>query len=190
MGGRSIAAPSQTDCRIHEVAEATGSVIEHVDAPISTRSSVTASAEEWVRVAACGHTQPRRRVGLPCPGDHQSASRPVCPEAAARRRKRASGACTSLLAPDGRRSPRGASMLDPRWRRTAPTAGSRAAPFAQIQACEAGARRDCISSRVRDRRAIAKATFRVLAKGDFDGDAALASAVGSPQPPRSLTPHR
>jgi hypothetical protein len=34
------------------------------------------------------------------------------------------------------------------------------------------------------------ATFRVLAKGDFDGDAALASAVGSPQPPTSLTPPR
>jgi hypothetical protein len=33
------------------------------------------------------------------------------------------------------------------------------------------------------------ATFRVLAKGDLDADAALASAVVCP-PPRSLTPAR
>ena len=36
----------------------------------------------------------------------------------------------------------------------------------------------------------ALATFRVLAKGDLDADAALASAVGCPPPPRSLTPPR
>ena len=34
------------------------------------------------------------------------------------------------------------------------------------------------------------ATFRVLAKGDVDAEAALASAVGCPPPPRSLTPPR
>ena len=38
--------------------------------------------------------------------------------------------------------------------------------------------------------ASAKATFRVLAEGDPDVDAALASAVGCPPPPRSLTPPR
>ena len=42
--------------------------------------------------------------------------------------------------------------------------------------------------RIGTRRAIASATFRVLAEGAFDGDAALASAVGSAQPPRSVTP--
>jgi hypothetical protein len=31
-------------------------------------------------------------------------------------------------------------------------------------------------------------TFRVLAKGDLDADSALASAMGCPPPPRSLTP--
>ena len=35
-----------------------------------------------------------------------------------------------------------------------------------------------------------RATFRVLAEGDPDVDAALASAVGCPPPPRSLTPPR
>ena len=35
-----------------------------------------------------------------------------------------------------------------------------------------------------------RATFRVLAEGDPDIDAALASAVGCPPPPRSLTPPR
>src|ERR1700747_1702239 len=33
-------------------------------------------------------------------------------------------------------------------------------------------------------------TFRVLAKGDLDANAALASPVGCPPPPRSLTPAR
>ena len=36
----------------------------------------------------------------------------------------------------------------------------------------------------------ASATFRVLAKGDLDADAALASTVDCPPPPRSLTPPR
>ena len=35
-----------------------------------------------------------------------------------------------------------------------------------------------------------RATFRVLAEGDPDGDAALASAVSCSPPPRSLTPPR
>src|SRR6266576_3563247 len=35
-----------------------------------------------------------------------------------------------------------------------------------------------------------RATFRVLAEGDPDVDAALASAVGCSPPPRSLTPPR
>ena len=38
--------------------------------------------------------------------------------------------------------------------------------------------------------AAALATFRVLAKGDLDADAVLASAVGCAPPPRSLTPPR
>jgi hypothetical protein len=40
------------------------------------------------------------------------------------------------------------------------------------------------------KRTSATATFRVLAKGDLDADAALASAVGCPPPPSSLTPLR
>ena len=39
-------------------------------------------------------------------------------------------------------------------------------------------------------RMTASATFRVLAKGDLDAHAALASAVGCAPPPRSLTPPR
>jgi hypothetical protein len=39
-------------------------------------------------------------------------------------------------------------------------------------------------------RASASATFRVLAKGDLDAPAALASGGGLPLPPRSLTPPR
>ena len=39
-------------------------------------------------------------------------------------------------------------------------------------------------------RTIELATFRILAEGDPDVDAALASAVGCSPPPRSLTPPR
>ena len=47
-----------------------------------------------------------------------------------------------VLAPGSSNSPRGASMLVPRWRRTAPTAESRAAPIAQEQRGQRG-RRGC-----------------------------------------------
>ena len=47
-----------------------------------------------------------------------------------------------VLAPGSSNSPRGASMLVPRWRRTAPTAESRAAPIAQEQLGQRG-RRGC-----------------------------------------------
>jgi hypothetical protein len=55
-------------------------------------------------------------------------------------------------------------------------------------------RRSCPHDRIwsgpRRRPAVATATFRVLANGDVDADATLASAVGCPPPPRSLTPPR
>ena len=76
------------------------------------------------------------------------------------RHKRASRACSFRASGRIEAVVRGPPMLVPRWRRTAPTAESLAAPIAQIQACEAGARRDCISSRARDGLAIAKATSR------------------------------
>jgi molybdopterin-guanine dinucleotide biosynthesis protein A len=43
------------------------------------------------------------------------------------------------------------------------------------------------NSQAAEIQAIASATFRVLAKGDLDGDAAFASAVDCPLLPRSLT---
>ena len=50
------------------------------------------------------------------------------------RHKRASGACSLRASALIDSSPRGASMPVPRWRRSAPTAESRAAPFAQDRA--------------------------------------------------------
>ena len=60
-----------------------------------------------------------------------------------------------VLGPDRSSSLPGASMLVSRWRRTAPTAESRAAPIAQIRACAGWARHDCSYSRARSGRAIA-----------------------------------
>ena len=51
----------------------------------------------------------------------------------AERHKRASRACSLVLAPGSKHKSARASMLVPRWRRTAPAAESRAAPIARTQ---------------------------------------------------------
>ena len=96
---------------------------------------IPAPPPRWIRAAR--RTRENMRAG----------SRPALTRRPPVRHKRASCACSLCASARIEAVVRArASVLVPRWRRTAPTAESRAAPIAHIQVCAAWPRHDCFGS--------------------------------------------